>query len=59
MDHNWALFSLNLIVKVSYPLRYPKRVDWRKFGLVIKTKFSGACNGNICTIDKLAFPEAD
>ena len=52
-DHSWILFSLDLAAEVSKPFRDPRRIDWRKFGQVIKNKLSGAQIGRIGTTDEL------
>lgn len=46
-------FSLNLTVGVSYLLRDLRRIGWRNFVQVIKTKVTGTPNDIIGTTDEL------
>lgn len=41
-DYSWIVFSTIFVVKVSNLFRKPRRIDKRKFGLVVKSKLSNA-----------------
>lgn len=52
-DHSWILFNVNLMIEAPKPYRNPKRIDWKRFSRIIRSKLSNIPYPAITSVEEL------